>query len=211
MLDALVEILAAPIATLETEERADAEDLIDTVRGNLLKIDEHGKRADSIVKNMLLHSREGSGEKLMTNLNDLAKEAMNLAYHGARASDPAFNIDLADDMSSDVGEVECLPQDLQRVILNLCSNGMYEAVKRAKTSGEPPKLKISSRKDKSSYVIDVTDNGGGIPDNIKDKVNGLLNPLVGQFGSFARFLCGGGCIAPTGIKQARLRNFDLIR
>lgn len=170
MLDELVEILAAPIATLETEERADAEDLIDTVRGNLLKIDEHGKRADSIVKNMLLHSREGSGEKLMTNLNDLAKEAMNLAYHGARASDPAFNIDLADDMSSDVGEVECLPQDLQRVILNLCSNGMYEAVKQAKASGEPPKLKISSRKDKNSYVIDVTDNGGGIPDDIKDKV-----------------------------------------
>lgn len=170
MMDELAQVLAEPIASLEEEERDDAEDLIETVKSNLLKIDEHGRRADSIVKNMLQHSREGTGDKQAANLNSLAEEAMNLAYHGARANDQGFNITLESELSPDVGEIECIPQELQRVILNLCSNGMYEAVKRAAAGGEPPLLRVSSRVDNNDYLVEVTDNGGGVPEDLREKI-----------------------------------------
>ena len=171
MMDELAEVLADPIAAMDEEERDDAEDLIETVKGNLLKIDEHGRRADSIVKNMLQHSREGTGDKQAVNLNLLAEEAMNLAYHGARANDQGFNITLESELSPDVGEIECLPQELQRVILNLCSNGMYEAVKTAAAGGgEAPLLRVTSRVDNNDYLVEVTDNGGGVPEEIREKI-----------------------------------------
>jgi len=169
-MDELVEVLAGPIAALDEEDRDDAEDLIETVKGNLLKIDEHGRRADSIVKNMLQHSREGTGDKQTANLNSLAEEAMNLAYHGARANDQSFNITLESGLSPEVGEIQCIPQELQRVILNLCSNGMYEAAKNAAAGGEPPMLRVSSRVDNGNYLVEVTDNGGGVPEEIREKI-----------------------------------------
>jgi signal transduction histidine kinase len=170
MMDELVEVLAGPIAALDEEDRDDAEDLIETVKGNLLKIDEHGRRADSIVKNMLQHSREGTGDKQTANLNSLAEEAMNLAYHGARANDQSFNITLESELSPEVGEIQCIPQELQRVILNLCTNGMYEAAKNAAAGGEPPVLRVSSRAEGESYLVEVTDNGGGVPENLREKI-----------------------------------------
>ncbi len=171
MMDELAEVLAEPIAAMDEEERDDAEDLIETVKGNLLKIDEHGRRADSIVKNMLQHSREGTGDKQAANLNALAEEAMNLAYHGARANDQGFNITLESALSPDVGEIDCIPQEVQRVILNLCSNGMYEAVKSAAAGGsEAPLLRVTSRVDNNDYVVEVTDNGGGVPEEIREKI-----------------------------------------
>ncbi|MBL4906663.1 MAG: PAS domain-containing protein, partial [Sneathiella sp.] len=170
MLDELTEILQTPIATLEQDDKEDAEDLLRTVSSNLLKIEEHGKRADSIVKNMLLHSRRGPGEKQKVNLNSLAEEAMNLAYHGARASDSSFNVEMKTDFSDAIAPVVCHPQDLQRVFLNICSNGMYAAVKRSKLGGDPPWLSICTRMENSKVIIEVTDNGGGVPDDIKDKI-----------------------------------------
>lgn len=171
MMDELAELLATPITTIEDEDdRDDAEDLIETVKGNLVKIHEHGHRADSIVKNMLQHSREGTGDKQVANLNALAEEAMNLAYHGLRGSDKNFNISLKTELSPDVGEIECTPQELQRVILNLCTNGMYEAAKNAAAGGEPPILSVRSCVDDNDYLIEVTDNGGGVPEELRDKI-----------------------------------------
>jgi len=172
MLDELAEELEAPIAALDGETKEDVDDLFETIKGNLLKIDEHGKRADSIVKNMLAHSRDdGAAEQQQVKLNELAIEAMNLAYHGARAADKSFNVELETALGDDVGEVLCTAQELQRVILNLCSNGMYEAAKRfAADGGEGAKLTLSSAVDGDHFVVDVTDNGGGVPDDIRDKI-----------------------------------------
>jgi PAS domain S-box-containing protein len=174
MMEELAEILEDPMAALDQDMREDAEDLFATVRENLLKIDQHGKRADSIVKNMLLHSREGSNEMQSVDLNALTKEGVNLAYHGARAADKGFNVDLVVDLSDDVGSIECLPQDLQRVIMNLCSNGMYEAAKQAAAGGDAARLNISTTIADSRYLIEVTDNGGGIPADMQDKI---FNPF----------------------------------
>lgn len=174
MMEELAEILKTPIASLEQGEREDAEDLFATVTNNLLKIDQHGKRADSIVKNMLLHSREGSNELQSVDLNALTKEGVNLAYHGVRAADKGFNVDLVVDLSDDVGSIDCLPQDLQRVILNLCANGMYEAAKQAASGGGEARLLVSTTIKDNRYLIRVSDNGGGIPDEMRDKI---FNPF----------------------------------
>ena len=98
---------------------------------------QHGKRADSIVKNMLLHSREGSGEHRPADINALVDESLNLAYHGARAEKPDFNITLQRDFDAAAGMVELFPQEITRVFLNLISNGFYAATKRKVENGDP--------------------------------------------------------------------------
>ena len=167
----LTDILAEPIASLDGEDREDAEDLLDTVTQNLRKIDEHGRRADSIVKNMLLHSRDGPSEMQRSSVNAIAEEALNLAYHGARAEDSSFNIDMKKLLSADVGEIECFPQDLMRVFLNLISNGMYAATRHHDaTRDRQPSISIESSLEDSAAVIKVTDNGAGIPEEMRDKI-----------------------------------------
>ena len=170
MMDELTGVLEAPIAALEEEVQEDAQDLMQTVTENLTKIEEHGRRADSIVKNMLMHSREGGTEKQLVDLNALVLEAVNLAYHGARAADKSFNVDLQTDLSDDVGQVECLPQELQRVVLNLCSNGMYEAAMYARASDREPQLIVATRVNSGRYEVLITDNGGGIPTDMREKI-----------------------------------------
>ena len=100
------------------------------LRGNLDKVVQHGKRADAIVKNMLLHSREGSGEHRLVDINALVEESLNLAYHGARAEKQGFNITLERSFDPAAGEADMFPQDITRVLLNLISNGFYAATKR---------------------------------------------------------------------------------
>ena len=100
------------------------------LKDNLEKVVQHGKRADSIVKNMLLHSREGSGEHRPADINALVDESLNLAYHGARAEKPDFNITLKRSFDPDAGEIDVFPQEITRVLLNLISNGFYAATKR---------------------------------------------------------------------------------
>jgi signal transduction histidine kinase len=170
----LVSILQAPIAALDEEARADAEDLLRTVCENLDKISDHGKRADSIVKNMLLHSREGPSEPQTVNLNTIADEALNLAYHAMRAEHPDFNIKMVKMLAPEVGEVECFPQDLMRVFLNLISNGMYAAYKRSTQAeagnGFSPTISLTTRTNGGKIEIEVRDNGTGIAPEVRDKI-----------------------------------------
>ncbi|MDH3668845.1 MAG: PAS-domain containing protein [Paracoccaceae bacterium] len=172
LLDELSDTLEAPIKSLDDETRDDAEDLLRTVRENMGKINEHGKRADSIVKNMLLHSREGPSERQPARINAIAEEALNLAYHGARAENPKFNIEMAKKLNANPDEVVCFPQDLMRVFLNLITNGMYAANKRAieEGNGFSPTIAVSSRNLDDAVEIEVRDNGRGIDPEMRDRI-----------------------------------------
>ena len=173
LLDELKETAAPAFATLDGDARADVEDLTETLTGNLKKIEEHGKRADGIVRSMLEHSRGSSGEHRAVDLNELVDEALNLAFHGARARDQSFNITLERDFSTAIAPIDVNPQDLTRVFLNLFSNGFYAANKRAKdgaAAGFAPVLKASTRDLGHAVEIRVRDNGTGIPDEIRDKL-----------------------------------------
>jgi signal transduction histidine kinase len=103
------------------------------MQGNLDKVVQHGKRADAIVKNMLLHSREGSGEHRLVDANALVDESLNLAYHGARVEKQGFQINIRS-FDSAAGEVDAFPQEITRALLNLISNGFYAATKRKEQS-----------------------------------------------------------------------------
>ena len=128
----LIDELTETLAKIKGDEqmRADIAELSETLRGNLEKIVQHSKRADSIVKNMLLHSREGSGEHRSVDVNSLVEESLNLAYHGARAEKEGFDITMERSFDPDTGEVDLFPQEITRVLLNLISNGFYAATKR---------------------------------------------------------------------------------
>ena len=145
LIDELQEALAD--VHLDDKTRDEINELTDTLRGNLDKVVQHGKRADAIVKNMLLHSREGSGEHRPVDINALVEESLNLAYHGARAEKQGFNITLERSFDPAAGEVDVFPQDITRVLLNLISNGFYAATKRkaqADGDGYEPTLAAST-------------------------------------------------------------------
>src|SRR6202012_5420984 len=140
------------------------------------KVVQHGKRADSIVKNMLLHSREGSGEHRPADINAIVEESLNLAYHGARAERSGFNITLKRDLDPDAGMVDLYPQEITRVFLNLISNGFYAASKRKATmNGDfEPTLSAGTRNLGNQVEIRMRDNGTGIPEDVKEK---MFNPF----------------------------------
>ena len=141
--------------------------------GNLAKIVEHGHRADGIVKSMLAHSRGTSGDRQSADINALVEEALNLAYHGARAQDQNFNITLERDLERNIAPIELVPQDLTRVFLNLFGNGFYAAKKRAHAQGDVafrPMLAVVTRDLGDAVEVRVRDNGAGIPAEIKDKL-----------------------------------------
>ena len=123
-------------APLEKGEREEADELIGTIGANLDKVVSHGKRANSIVKNMLLHSREGSGERTSVNVNAMVEEALNLAYHGARAERPGFNVTIARSLDDKAGAAELYAQEMTRVLLNLISNGFYATSEAQAGGGE---------------------------------------------------------------------------
>jgi two-component system NtrC family sensor kinase len=131
LIDELQEALGQ--VEIDDERRAEITELAETLRDNLGKIVQHGRRADAIVKNMLLHSREGSGEHRSVDINGIVEEALNLAYHGARAENQDFNITLQRSFDPEAGQVDAFPQDITRVLLNLISNGFYAATKRKET------------------------------------------------------------------------------
>jgi len=173
LLGELKELVAAVASGADTGVRADIEDVVATLDVNLRKIGEHGRRADSIVKSMLLHSRGGSGEVQTIELNALLEEALALTYHGLRAQDQSFNITMERDLDPAVGMVSAAPQDLTRVFLNLIGNGFYAANKRKRDGAEPefePTLKVSTRDLGETIEIRVRDNGVGIPDGIRSKL-----------------------------------------
>jgi GAF domain-containing protein len=162
---------------LDNDRGAEIIELADTLQGNLDKIIQHGRRADSIVKNMLLHSREGSGEHRPVDINALVEESLNLAYHGARAEKQGFNITLERSFDPKAGQVDLYPQEITRVFLNLISNGFYAATKRkAQTSdgAYEPTLTAATRNLGDRVEITIRDNGTGIPPEAKDKI---FNPF----------------------------------
>ncbi|KAA6432626.1 histidine kinase [Dyadobacter flavalbus] len=151
--------------------------IISDLSQNQQKITHHGKRADSIVKGMLQHSRASSGEKEPVDINALADEYMRLAYHGLRAKDKEFNAALVTDFDAAIGKANVMPQDLGRVFLNLFTNAFYavaEKKRRLAASGSrqdyKPEVKISTKKFDGKIYIRITDNGTGIPEHIKTKI-----------------------------------------
>jgi signal transduction histidine kinase len=162
--------------SFDEKARAEIKELTDTLKGNLDKIVQHGKRADAIVKNMLLHSREGSGEHRLVDINALVEESLNLAYHGARAEKRGFEITLERSFDPAAGQADVFPQDIGRVLLNLISNGFYAATKRKATAGDSykPTLLASTRNLGDRVEIRVRDNGTGIPPEVKEKI---FNPF----------------------------------
>jgi signal transduction histidine kinase len=153
--------------------RAEIDELTTTLKSNLKKIAEHGRRADSIVKNMLLHSRSGTSERRAVDLNATAEEALNLAYHGARAETPGFNITMEKNLDPAVGTVELYPQEFTRVLLNLINNGFYAAHKRAEQAKDPgfePTLRLATRNLGDQVEIRVRDNGTGISEAVREKI-----------------------------------------
>jgi len=159
--------------SLNEKRRAEITELMDTLRGNLDKVVQHGKRADTIVKNMLLHSREGSGEHRVVDINAIVEESLNLAYHGARAEKQGFNITLERSLDPAAGEADVFPQDITRVLLNLISNGFYAATKRkAEVNGSDyePTLAATTKSLGDSVEIRIRDNGTGIPPEVKEKM-----------------------------------------
>ena len=162
---------------LTEKKRNEIAELMDTLGGNLDKVVQHGKRADAIVKNMLLHSREGSGEHRLADINALVEEGLSLAYHGARAEKQSFNIKLERSFDPNAGEADVFPQDITRVLLNLVSNGFYAAAKRrAETNGGDyePTLGAATKNRGDRVEITIRDNGTGIPTDVKDK---MFNPF----------------------------------
>src|SRR5262249_37621350 len=148
-------------------------ELMQTLRGNLDKVVQHGKRADAIVKNMLLHSREGSGEHRVVDINALVEESLNLAWHGARAEKQGFDITLERSCDPTAGEVDLYPQDITQALLNLISNGFYAAIQRkAEANGGDyvPTLAASTKSLGDRVEIRVRDNGTGIPSDVKEKI-----------------------------------------
>ena len=150
--------------------------LTQMLKGNLEKVVQHGKRADSIVKNMLLHSREGSGEHRLADINALVEESLNLAYHGARAEKPGFNVTLKLDLDPEAGAAELYPQEITRALLNLISNGFYAATQRKSEDGETfePVLTAATKNLGKTVEIRIRDNGTGIPDEVREK---MFNPF----------------------------------
>jgi signal transduction histidine kinase len=140
---------------------------------NLEKVVQHGRRADSIVRNMLLHSRQGSGEHRPADINAIVEESLNLAYHGARAERQGFNITLEKSLDPSAGEVDLYPQEITRVLLNLISNGFYATTRRAASesgNGYEPTLAAATRDLGSSVEITIRDNGAGIPPEVREKM-----------------------------------------
>ncbi|HEX3337703.1 MAG TPA: GAF domain-containing protein [Pseudolabrys sp.] len=159
--------------SFDDKTRAQIDELTDTLRGNLEKVVQHGKRADTIVKNMLLHSRESSGEHRRVDINAIVEESLNLAWHGARAEKQGFEITLTQAFDPSAGEADIFPQDITRALLNLISNGFYAAAKRREATNiadYEPTLAASTKNLGDRVEIRIRDNGTGIAPDVKEKM-----------------------------------------
>src|SRR5215469_15178272 len=173
LLGELKEDVAPALVSLDGDRRGAIDETIEMLTGNLEKIVQHGQRADNIVKSMLEHSRGVSGERREVDLNSLIEEALNLAYHGARAHDQGFNITLDRTYEQGLKPIEVAPQEITRVFLNLFGNGFYAANQRARDNGNSsfrPVLVVATREDDDAVEVRVRDNGTGIPPEIRDKL-----------------------------------------
>ncbi len=172
----LIEILEASKEAIPADSYEEAAEVIGMIRGNVLKINEHGKRVEGIVKGMLQHSRGKTGEFEEVELNNLVSEYASLAYHGMRAKDKTFNTAINTDLDPAIGKVQMIPQDLSRVILNITNNACYAVDEKARRSpqGFRPEVRISTRKAGDKIEISIRDNGTGIPPHVIEKI---FNPF----------------------------------
>jgi PAS domain S-box-containing protein len=172
LLDELKKAAAKAVGALDPGERAEVIETIGMLTGNLQKIVEHGRRADGIVRSMLQHSRGGSDDWQATDLNALVDEALNLAYHGARAQDQSFDVTLQRELDRDLVPIDVVPQELTRVLLNLVDNGFYAAKQRSGAGDGTyhPTLTVTTREFGESVEIRVRDNGIGIPPENRGKL-----------------------------------------
>jgi two-component system NtrC family sensor kinase len=171
LLAELAEEAASPTRDPELER-----ELLADVQANLLKINQHGQRASSIVKGMLAHSRASTGERQPTDLNALTQEYLQLAYHGARAKDKTFDAHLTTDFAPGLPAVAVVPQDISRVLLNVLSNAFYAVHQRQRTAGPgyQPEVQVRTQREASQVKITIRDNGSGVPEALKQKI---FNPF----------------------------------
>ncbi len=150
----------------------DAKSIANDVIENEEKISHHGKRADAIVKNMLQHSRNSSGQKEPTDINALADEYFRLSYHGLRAKDKSFNAIMKTDFDKSIGNINIIPQDIGRVVLNLINNAFYvvDEKKKLNLNGYEPTVSVGTKKNNGKVEISIRDNGNGIPQKVLDKI-----------------------------------------
>ena len=162
---------------LDDKARTEINELADTLKGNFDKVVHHGRRADAIVKNMLQHSREGSGEHRVIDINALVEESLNLAWHGARAETQGFEVKLKQSFDPSAGGADVFPQDIRRALLNLIANGFYAANRRrAETNGGDyePTLTASTKNLGDRVEVRIRDNGTGMTPDVKEK---MFNPF----------------------------------
>jgi signal transduction histidine kinase len=169
--------LAAHQAAIGADSYASLQSLVQDLVRNATKINEHGKRADSIVRGMLLHSRGQAGERQPTDVNALLEEYVNLSYHGMRAQNSSFNVTIERDYDAAVGLLPVVPQDLSRVFLNIVNNACYAATDRKRTldrdgqgAGFSPTLRVSTARKRDLVEIRIRDNGGGIPPDVLERI-----------------------------------------
>ena len=168
--------------SLNEGNTSEAKDALKDIQMNMEKITFHGKRADAIVKGMLLHSRASSGQKIPTDINMLADEYLRLSYHGLRARDKSFNAQFVMDFDEKTGELMLVQQDIGRVLLNLFNNAFYSVtekkkqLERSNSSGDTikelyePMVSVSTKRKKDAVEIRIRDNGQGISKKVIDKI-----------------------------------------
>ncbi len=168
----LEELKAGVIQKLSDSEKKHAEEILNGLTQNLEKITHHGKRADSIVKSMMQHSRSGTSQVEPTDINALADEYLRLAYHGLRSKDKSFNARLNTDFDDRIGKVQVVSQDISRVLLNLYNNAFYSVHKKQKEFGNifSPVVNVSTKLLGNMVEIRVKDNGTGIPHDLLEKI-----------------------------------------
>ena len=167
-----IELLDELKGEAKAGNNGDVVSIADDLTQNLQKINHHGKRADFIVKGMLQHSRTGTGEKQLTNLNVIADEFLKLSFHGLRAKDKGFNAEIKTDFDNNLPRVNVVQQDIGRVLLNLFNNAFYAVNQKAMQAGKDykPEVSVTTSAAGGKIIVKVKDNGGGIPDAIKDKI-----------------------------------------
>ena len=155
-----------------SDDKNDAINLAGNIKENLLKITHHSKRADAIVKGMLQHSRGGTGKKESTDINTLIDEYFMLSYHGLKAKDKLFNAIIQTKLDPNLQLVECIPQDIARVLLNLFTNAFYSLREKKKLLGDnyEPVVSVTTKKKEDIAEIIVRDNGMGIAQKVLDKI-----------------------------------------
>jgi two-component system, NtrC family, sensor kinase len=166
------ELSSELLDALEANNLGEAKSLAVSIRENQDKVVHHGKRADSIVKSMLQHSRGGGNNKERIDLNALADECIRLSYHGMRAKEKSFNARMNISLNPDIGPVEVIPGDISRVLLNICTNAFYAVLQRVKKEDGSyhPEVWLETGKSDESFWVKIRDNGGGIPPSVKEKI-----------------------------------------